>query len=509
MQGQVSAPRNGVVVAHGYGIKIYVERGHLVVHDGVGRQRNARRFHRVTSGLKRLVVIGHTGFVTFEALRWLYGVRGAFVQINRSGDLLAVSGGRRTDLPALRRAQAFAAYSDIGLDLTRELLKQKLAGQATLLERLPADDRTRRAMRSARQTVTSASSSEAVIAAEAAGAAAYWEAWAAVPVAFAKRDADRVPEHWLTVGARHSMLTNSPRLATSPANAIFNYLYALLEAETTLACEAVGLDAGIGLFHTDKRARDSLALDIMEPCRPVVDAYVLALLRDRTFATRDFAETTRGDCRVRPALASSLAGTVPVWRESVAPIVEHVAHDLARASDVGVVASNPAGARRRAARRGAAGPAPARAIRAAPLPSTCRACGASLDDRRRRYCDPCRRATAAKAGEGGRSVAAAVLAQLRSDGRDPAHGGEAAKARGEKNAAHQRAAKGWTGPTPDSEEFRVRILPALRNVALSAVAEATGLSEHYCSLIRLGKRVPHPRHWEAFALVAQGARASR
>jgi hypothetical protein len=27
---------------------------------------------------------------------------------------------------------------------------------------------------------------------------------------------------------------------------------------------------------------------------------------------------------------------------------------------------------------------------------------------------------------------------------------------------------------------------------------ATGLSEHYCSLIRLGKAVPHARHWEAF-----------
>jgi hypothetical protein len=24
---------------------------------------------------------------------------------------------------------------------------------------------------------------------------------------------------------------------------------------------------------------------------------------------------------------------------------------------------------------------------------------------------------------------------------------------------------------------------------------ATGLSEHYCSMIRLGKKVPHARHW--------------
>jgi hypothetical protein len=27
---------------------------------------------------------------------------------------------------------------------------------------------------------------------------------------------------------------------------------------------------------------------------------------------------------------------------------------------------------------------------------------------------------------------------------------------------------------------------------------ATGLGQHYCSLIRLGRKVPHARHWAAF-----------
>jgi hypothetical protein len=36
---------------------------------------------------------------------------------------------------------------------------------------------------------------------------------------------------------------------------------------------------------------------------------------------------------------------------------------------------------------------------------------------------------------------------------------------------------------------------------IADLAAATGLSEHYCSLIRLGKRRPHPRHWDALRSV--------
>jgi CRISPR-associated protein Cas1 len=56
---------------------------------------------------------------------------------------------------------------------------------------------------------------------------------------------------------------------------MLNYLYALLESESRLAAAALGLDPGMGLMHVDTDARDSLACDLMEPTRPLVDAYVL------------------------------------------------------------------------------------------------------------------------------------------------------------------------------------------------------------------------------------------
>jgi hypothetical protein len=102
----------------------------------------------------------------------------------------------------------------------------------------------------------------------------------------------------------------------------------------------------------------------------------------------------------------------------------------------------------------------------------------------------------------GRELAATVLAQLRQDGHDPARGGRAAQMRGAKNSAHQRAVHGWQGDQPDPAIFRHDILPGLRTHAIAELTAATGLSDHYCSLIRLGKRVPHARHWEALRRLA-------
>jgi CRISP-associated protein Cas1 len=56
--------------------------------------------------------------------------------------------------------------------------------------------------------------------------------------------------------------------ALSPAHAVLNYLYAILESETTIAAHRMGFDPTLGLMHVDKRYRASLASDLMEPARP-------------------------------------------------------------------------------------------------------------------------------------------------------------------------------------------------------------------------------------------------
>src|SRR3954447_10985039 len=174
----------------------------------------------------------------------------------------------------------------------------------------------------------SASSVVELVAAEADAAASYWTAWAPLPIRFAARDVELVPSHWRTFGGRASAITGQPRAATNPANAMLNYLYALLESEATLAARIAGLDPGLGIFHVDAAHRASMAADLMEPVRPIVDRYLLGLLATRVFGARDFFETRTGVCRVTPDLAHELAAPVGSWERLVLPIAQEVARTL-------------------------------------------------------------------------------------------------------------------------------------------------------------------------------------
>lgn len=500
------AAEKGIVVAAGFGVKLYVERKHLVLNDGVGARRRVRRYTRATSKLNRVLVLGHSGFVTFEALRWLTGVGAAFVHIDNDGELVTCSAAEGTDLPALRRAQALAAGNEAGLEIARDVLGQKLAGQLALCGELSAEEEARVGIADALDTTPTATTVDELVAAESSAAVAYWDGWRSVELKFAARDRSRTPEHWLTFGQRHSPLTGSPRLAANPANAILNYLYSLLEAEAAIACRAVGLDPGIGVWHRDRRSRDSLTLDLMEACRPAVDAYVLRLLCERTFRSRDFAETRQGNCRVLPPLARELATTAETWRERIGPVVEAAAHRIADAGSLGKLPTPLTHSRRQTAWNDGRGQ-PGKDRKAACVPKTCPDCGRPLTGTRK-CCDACLRERFDSLGETGRAAAAAVLAQLRHDGRDPAHGGEAGRRRGKKNAAHQEAVTAWNSRhgKPDPAVFIGEIAPRLGSLPNAALVEATGLSTHYCSLIRLGKRTPHPRHWAALRSVVESFR---
>src|SRR5207245_3484561 len=108
-------PRHGVVTLFGYGITVNVDRGHLIIKDGIGAARSEARFPRVGHGLRRLVVIGSDGIVSLAALRWLADQNAGFVMLDRDGSVLATTGPVRPSDARLRRAQALAHQSGAAL----------------------------------------------------------------------------------------------------------------------------------------------------------------------------------------------------------------------------------------------------------------------------------------------------------------------------------------------------------------------------------------------------------
>src|SRR5438132_5314593 len=135
-------PRSGVITLFGYGIRVRVDRGHLILDDGIGAARRQARFPRVGHGLRRLVVVSSDGMISLAAFRWLADQDAAFVMLDRDGSVLATTGPVRPSDARLRRAQAIALQSGTALQITRGLISQKLAGQEQAARNKLLDSRT-------------------------------------------------------------------------------------------------------------------------------------------------------------------------------------------------------------------------------------------------------------------------------------------------------------------------------------------------------------------------------
>jgi CRISPR-associated endonuclease Cas1 len=486
-------PQHGVVTLFGYGIQARVDRGHLLLEDGIGADRRHARFPRVGHGLRRLVVIGSEGMVSLAALRWLADQDAAFVMLDRDGSVLATTGPVRSSDAKLRRAQALAEHSGAALRITRELISRKLSGQAQVARNKLLDGRTADSIAEFRSELAGADSISAIRLLESQGAAAYWSAWHDLPINFPKNDLRRVPEHWRVFGTRKSPLTGSPRLAVNPPNAILNYLYALLESEARMAAAALGLDPGLGVLHVDTTARDSLACDLMEAVRPQVDAYLLDWITRQPLSRDWFFEQRDGNCRLMAPFAARMSETAPTWGRAVAPIAEWVAHafwSTIRKPDAPFATRLTHRNRREAKGRPSVPPA-----KTAPQPdNVCRVCGASVS-LERNYCSMCAATTTRE-----HIVKIAKIGRIASQAPGP-------KARrAETQRRHALAKKAWQPSSLlawlNEETYTSKIQPRLAGIANPVIMSELGVSLSYAVAIRAGRRRPHPRHWNALARLA-------
>ena len=141
-QSHNSVPRHGVLTLVGYGIQVRVDKGHLIIQDGIGAARYHYRLPRVGHGLKRLVVVGSDGQISLAALSWLRDQDVAFSFLERNGKVLCVTGPVGSSDAKLRRAQAFAINNGVGLEICRATpstqnfkVRNKACGSASIMSR--------------------------------------------------------------------------------------------------------------------------------------------------------------------------------------------------------------------------------------------------------------------------------------------------------------------------------------------------------------------------------------
>ena len=487
-----SAPRHGVLTLVGFGIRIAVDRGHLIVHDGIGTERYEYRMPRVGHGLKRVVVVGSDGLVTLSALKWLRDQDVTFTFLERNGRVLSVVGPSGSSDAKLRRAQAVAVSNGVGLEICRTLIDAKIQGQENVLREHLNCQPTADAIARFRNRLSSAESFDAIRNLEANAASSYFREWRDLPVSWPKADLPKIPNHWRFVGSRQSPLTGGPRLAVTPVHAILNYVFALLESETRLAISSLGLDPGLGLgLHTDTADRSSLAFDVLEPVRPEVEKWLLSWISSEPLRRTDFFETATGNARLMAPMCAKLSETSMVWKKFVAPWSEHVARALWAGGNSRRAGNSVPPTRLTQQRHTEAkGKVWISLVEHPKTDHLCRGCGKTITNEST-HCADC---AVDKASE--RLVGVASL------GRIAARSPEARAKHGATRRRHAKACSEWDASTQPAwitdQLYTEEIQPQLSQISTSAIASRIGVSRWYAGRIRQGYR-PHPRHWRVLA----------
>ena len=95
-----------------------------------------------------------------------------------------------------------------------------------------------------------------------------------------------------------------------PVNAMLSFAYSILARTWAATLHAVGYDPSVGFYHQPRAGRPGLALDMMEPFRPLVaDSAVITAINNGEVSEHDFI--TRGDeCALTPSGRKKFIGTV-------------------------------------------------------------------------------------------------------------------------------------------------------------------------------------------------------
>lgn len=102
----------------------------------------------------------------------------------------------------------------------------------------------------------------------------------------------------------HKLITNkkvpftfelrTKRPPLDPINAVLSFVYTLATSEFAAALETVGLDSYIGFCHTLRSGRVSLACDMVEEARCIVERFVITLLNLQVIGEKDFEKQLSG-----------------------------------------------------------------------------------------------------------------------------------------------------------------------------------------------------------------------
>lgn len=201
------------------------------------------------------------------------------------GYFYGITTGLNTKNVVLRRSQFRLADSEwFPLSLARTLVAGKIRNQRTMLQRNHIEPKKSSlgVMKAMAERAEKAENLESLLGIEGNAARVYFEEFAGM----IKPGDEAEPS---ASGFSFDFEGRNRRPPRDPVNALLSLAYSMLAKDLTIACYAVGFDPYMGFYHQLRHGRPALALDLMEPFRPLIaDSAVLSAVNTRMVTARDF-----------------------------------------------------------------------------------------------------------------------------------------------------------------------------------------------------------------------------
>jgi len=284
----------------GFGLSLNVDKARLQVHNGFQVPDVERERFEIQPRHARfdsVVVDGHSGTITLDAIKWLMRHDIPLFILDYDGTLLSSTLPRGPVNGPLKIAQ-IDAYRKSGkrFYIAKRLVEAKAQRTMDVMKWLDVRygklSGVQTGFDSELERLRECRSLPRLLMIEGRIADIYWRYLQRIlPTKF---------------GFTSRMHETHQMNASDPVNVLLNYGYAILESQCRKALNSVGLEPTIGFLHQARQTKSSLVYDLQEPYRWLVDTTVISCLESNQFGKKDFYRMDNYVLRVRPEAVGKL-----------------------------------------------------------------------------------------------------------------------------------------------------------------------------------------------------------
>lgn len=255
--------------------------------------------------------------ITTQAVQTLCEREVPICYFSQGGWFYGVTSGMNTKNVFLRRSQFRLAEQEwFCLRLAKRLVAGKIRNQRTMIMRnhVEPEARVLGDLKAMVERVEECKSLDELLGVEGNAARLYFGAFGGM----IKMESDEETPAVF----RMDFTSRNRRPPRDAVNALLSLGYSMLAKDLTVACYATGFDPMMGFYHQPRFGRPALALDLMEPFRPlIVDSAVINAINTRMVGPGDFTQ-------VGASVALKPAGRKAFYRAYEARMDALVTHPL-------------------------------------------------------------------------------------------------------------------------------------------------------------------------------------